>query len=343
MDQRVKLGLAASLALLSFGTAASAADDVGKWYLAPLAFEVYTGKDRAVDDGVAAELAFGKNLSEKWSLELGYNRGSFKARDPADNLTIDAFSFNALRHFYRDSKIHPYYTLGFVESFEKSDNTGRTDRQMAQVGLGLLGRVYTAADHSAIVHIRAEVKERWNLGWASGEKAGKPNDFLAGIGLQFSWGAPAPVPAAAPPAPPPPPPPAAAPPPPPPPPPAAPPPPPPAEVVLKGVNFETASAVLKPESTAVLDGVVANIKKCNCGKVEIHGYTDSVGKPDFNQQLSERRANAVKDYLVAHGIAADLLTAQGFGEDHPIASNATAAGRAENRRVTVQFKELASH
>ncbi len=129
MDQRVKLGLAAGLVLLGFGTTAGAADDVGKWYLAPLAFEVYTGKDRAVDDGVAAELAFGKNVSEKWSLELAYNRGSFKAHDAADDLTIDAFSFNALRHFYRDSKIHPYYTLGFVESFEKSDNAGRIDRQ----------------------------------------------------------------------------------------------------------------------------------------------------------------------------------------------------------------------
>jgi outer membrane protein OmpA-like peptidoglycan-associated protein len=113
-------------------------------------------------------------------------------------------------------------------------------------------------------------------------------------------------------------------------------------VVLKGVNFETASAVLKSPSTTVLDGVVANIKKCNCGKVEVHGYTDSVGKPEYNQALSERRANAVKDYLVAHGIAAAMLSAQGFGEEHPIASNATPAGRAENRRVTVQFKEIVS-
>jgi outer membrane protein len=124
--------------------------------------------------------------------------------------------------------------------------------------------------------------------------------------------------------------------------PVAPPAPPAQEVVLKGVNFETASNKLKPESIAVLDSAVANIRKCNCGKVEIRGYTDSVGKAEYNQKLSERRAIAVKDYLVAHGIPADMLTAQGFGEENPIASNDTAAGRAENRRVTVQFKGIVS-
>jgi outer membrane protein OmpA-like peptidoglycan-associated protein len=71
--------------------------------------------------------------------------------------------------------------------------------------------------------------------------------------------------------------------------------------------------------------------------VDIRGYTDSVGKPDYNQKLSERRANAVKDYLESHGVPPGILTAQGFGEENPIASNKTADGRAENRRVTVQF------
>lgn len=342
MDQMRKLGLAASLVLLSFGHAARAADDVGKWYLAPLVFDVRTGTDRAVNDGAAAELALGKNVSDKWAVELALNQGSYNGRTPADKLTIHALSLDALRHFYRDSKIHPYFTFGFVQSGESSDTTGHYDRQMVQGGFGLLGRVYTAEDRSAVVQIRAEVKERWNVLWFSSASHGEPNDFLAGIGFQYNWGAAAPAPArmtiaeppaAAPPAP------APAPAPPPPRPVA---PPPAEEVVLKGVNFETASAQLKPESATVLDGVVANIGKCNCGKVEIHGYTDSVGKPEYNQQLSERRANAVKDYLVAHGISADLLSAQGFGEEHPIASNATPAGRAENRRVTVQFKELVS-
>lgn len=107
--------------------------------------------------------------------------------------------------------------------------------------------------------------------------------------------------------------------------------------MLKGVNFETASAKLRPESTAILDGVASTIQRCHCSKVDIRGYTDSVGKPEYNQKLSERRAIAVKDYLESHGVPAGILTAQGFGEENPIASNKTAKGREENRRVTVQF------
>ncbi len=118
-----------------------------------------------------------------------------------------------------------------------------------------------------------------------------------------------------------------------------PPPPPPAkEAVLKGVNFETASAKLQADSAATLDRVASTIAHCHCSKVDIRGYTDSVGKPEFNRKLSERRAIAVKDYLESHGVPAGILTAQGLGEENPIASNKTAKGRAENRRVTVEFE-----
>ena len=82
---------------------------------------------------------------------------------------------------------------------------------------------------------------------------------------------------------------------------------------------------------------LTRIERCHCSHVDIRGYTDSVGKPEYNQKLSERRANAVKDYLEAHGVAAGVLSAQGFGEENPIASNATKEGRAANRRVTVRF------
>jgi len=70
----------------------------------------------------------------------------------------------------------------------------------------------------------------------------------------------------------------------------------------------------------------------------IGGHTDSVGSKATNQALSERRANAVRDYLISNGINADRLTAAGFGEDYPIASNKTRAGRKENRRVEVKLK-----
>ena len=106
------------------------------------------------------------------------------------------------------------------------------------------------------------------------------------------------------------------------------------------MQFETASAKLKPVSIGILDSAVVNIQKCNCGTVAIRGYTDSVGNAKYNLKLSEQRAEAVKAYLAAHGVKASMLTAEGFGEEHPIASNDTPAGRAENRRVTVEFKGL---
>jgi OOP family OmpA-OmpF porin len=109
-------------------------------------------------------------------------------------------------------------------------------------------------------------------------------------------------------------------------------------MVLKGVNFETGSAKLRGDSAANLDAVASAIQRCQCSKVDIRGYTDSVGKPEYNQKLSERRAMAVKDYLESHGVAAGIVTAQGFGEENPIADNKTPQGRAENRRVTVQFR-----
>ena len=145
--------------------------------------------------------------------------------------------------------------------------------------------------------------------------------------------APTPPPAEAPPPPPPPAPPA----PPAPLPPPPPPPPPAQEEVLQGVTFETGSAKLRPESASILDGVVTRIERLHGVHVDIRGYTDSVGKPEYNQKLSERRANSVKDYLEAHGVPSGVVSAQGFGEENPLASNATKEGRAENRRVTIRF------
>ena len=114
------------------------------------------------------------------------------------------------------------------------------------------------------------------------------------------------------------------------------------ECVVITVPANNVIARVHDRMPAILDETAATIKRCQCSKVEIRGYTDSVGKPAYNQSLSERRANAVKDYLEAHGVAPGILTAQGFGQENPLASNSTAKGRAENRRVTVQFSAPAS-
>jgi outer membrane protein OmpA-like peptidoglycan-associated protein len=75
-------------------------------------------------------------------------------------------------------------------------------------------------------------------------------------------------------------------------------------------------------------------------KVSIEGYTDSVGKPDFNRLLSEHRANVVREYLIERGIEEDRLVAVGRGAENPIVSNATPYGRALNRRIEFRLSQL---
>ncbi|OIQ03591.1 MAG: hypothetical protein COS82_05180 [Zetaproteobacteria bacterium CG06_land_8_20_14_3_00_59_53] len=104
-------------------------------------------------------------------------------------------------------------------------------------------------------------------------------------------------------------------------------------IALTGVNFETNSDALTPASISILDGAVATLKKRADVRVEVGAHTDSRGKDSYNQQLSEKRAASVRAYLVGHGIAGDRLTSRGYGESKPVADNATAEGRAKNRRV----------
>jgi outer membrane protein OmpA-like peptidoglycan-associated protein len=104
--------------------------------------------------------------------------------------------------------------------------------------------------------------------------------------------------------------------------------------VTHGINFDTDSDRLKPESAAVLKQIVAGLQKNPALKLEIDGYTDSVGDAAHNLDLSKRRAGAVKSVLVMQfGIDAARLTSNGFGTAKPISSNDTADGRAQNRRV----------
>ena len=109
-------------------------------------------------------------------------------------------------------------------------------------------------------------------------------------------------------------------------------------VVLRGINFDFDSATIKPEFAGVLDAGVEALKENPGVNVQVAGYTDSVGTDEYNQGLSERRANAVRDYLASNGIDGSRLTAVGFGESNPVADNATADGRAQNRRVELNIQ-----
>jgi len=106
-----------------------------------------------------------------------------------------------------------------------------------------------------------------------------------------------------------------------------------AVISLDGVHFDFDKSTLKPEAKAILDKAAALLDKHERVVVEVAGHTDSIGTEQYNQALSVRRANAVKDYLVSKGVKASRLSAKGYGESQPVASNDTEAGRAENRRV----------
>jgi len=111
-------------------------------------------------------------------------------------------------------------------------------------------------------------------------------------------------------------------------------------IIRKQINFETDSAVIKGDSTSLMQEIADVIARNPSIKlVEVQGHTDNTGTREHNQELSERRANAVKDWLVANGIEASRLEATGYGQTRPIAPNVTAANRAKNRRVQFVIKE----
>ncbi|MDE9366102.1 OmpA family protein [Luteipulveratus sp. YIM 133132] len=100
-------------------------------------------------------------------------------------------------------------------------------------------------------------------------------------------------------------------------------------------TFADNSTVLAVRSRSTLNQVADAIKACPDAKVSVAGYTDSTGTPANNLRLSQGRANAVRAYLGRQGVSADAVTATGYGQAKPIASNATAAGREANRRVDI--------
>jgi outer membrane protein OmpA-like peptidoglycan-associated protein len=107
-------------------------------------------------------------------------------------------------------------------------------------------------------------------------------------------------------------------------------------VVLEGVNFQTNKAVLLEESMQILDRVAESLIVHPDVNVEVGGHCDSDGSDAYNLKLSQRRANAVRDYLIRKGVPAAQMTAKGYGETQPVGVNKTAEGKAANRRVELK-------
>jgi len=102
---------------------------------------------------------------------------------------------------------------------------------------------------------------------------------------------------------------------------------------MSDVLFDFGKANLRPEAREKLAKISGILLAYPTLHVQIEGNTDSVGSDEFNQTLSDKRAYAVRDYLVAQSVTGNNLTAIGFGKTRPVASNDTASGRQQNRRV----------
>lgn len=103
-------------------------------------------------------------------------------------------------------------------------------------------------------------------------------------------------------------------------------------LTLTGVNFDFNKASLRKDSSPALEKAASTLKGLNL-KIEVQGHTDNVGQEAYNDKLSTQRAESVRAWLVAHGVAADRLTSKGYGQRQPVADNDSDAGRAKNRRV----------
>jgi OOP family OmpA-OmpF porin len=258
-----------------------------------------------------------------------------------------------LYKFFPNSIFRPFILSGVGELQDRlGANLDNNHSWMAEAGVGVLTGIGSQSG-STRLQLRSEAKYRREFIRTNAYIPNNPGDVVFGVGLQLSFGnptRPAPVVAAAPP-----------------PEPAplprevvvAPPPEPchaPAgfqvdanchiidqTVVVRAVDFEFNSTQLTAPAQHTLNEVAAALLTQPELHIEVQGHTDSIGTDSYNLGLSQRRADAVKAYLVNRGLSASILSAKGFGKAKPIAGNDTAEGRAQNRRVAFEVTNGFSH
>jgi outer membrane protein OmpA-like peptidoglycan-associated protein len=115
------------------------------------------------------------------------------------------------------------------------------------------------------------------------------------------------------------------------------------EIAIKlpsGISFDTNQAILRPDMRPALDQVAQTLASYQSTFIDVTGHTDSTGSDAINQPLSERRANAVADFLQYQGVQRARMVTRGYGAQFPLASNDTDAGRAQNRRVEIRLSPV---
>jgi outer membrane protein len=320
-----------------------------------------------INDKWLPDLDFEYFFTPNWSTEL------VLTYPQSQNVTVSGTPIGTFKHlppvltakydFLPDHDFQPYVGAGINVTIISDVNlavpgVGALKLKSTSVGPALqTGFDYKLQNHW---YLNADVKWfklRSDVDLAGGARVSTVHidPFLFGLGIGYRFGgheqvalaaAPAPAPA-------PPPPQAVA---------AAPPPPPPPpcqapagfkvdenchiieqSVIVRAVDFEFNLSQLTVPAQQTLDEVASALLTQPELNVEIQGHTDSIGSVAYNLNLSQRRADAVKSYLVSKGVSASVLTAKGYGKAKPIASNETAEGRAQNRRVAFEIRNAPAH
>ncbi|WP_332854125.1 OmpA family protein [Duganella sp. S19_KUP01_CR8] len=340
MNQTKKIALAAAVLCASFSALAQDAVVNPSWYIQPSLNAMKPDSDFGVDKrGYGAGLKFGKAINQDWDVQLGTTYA--RSRENGQRYQQNTLGVDGLYMFSRKT-FRPFLLVGIGAEHDKSNLNviGQRSKTSPYLSAGLGFQ----ADINDQVAFQADIRDVHGFIRGNEFPNSKSNNYYATVGLNIAFNAP---PKAAPAAPPPPPPramepapqPAPA---------VVPPPPPPArfeKVTMSATElFGFDSAKLAPGQPKLDD--IANVLNANSGidNVVISGYTDRLGSDKYNLKLSERRANAVKDYLVSKGVAANRLNAVGKGESNPVTEcNDKKQKRADlikclepNRRVEVE-------
>jgi len=347
MKQKALSALIA-MAMLGGGASVATAQD-GNWYIAPRIGAVIPDSDRGTKESLYTGLGIGWWVSPNVAvdIEYGINNADFKDSSFRSGHEWESVSLGVTGRFFfgeQGSAWRPYVLAGVGAlrhtAYLESDQPNGWD-PMATVGGGIQ---FSLSDRIAL---RGELAARYDKdnNTLRGQFVGAEDhnhfvDAIATIGLTIGFGgggsAPdGPMTSANPP--------------------VSPPPPPPSEetpaatpvvIDLRGVNFKfdrpkTGESNITPtlqeptaDSIAILDQAVDVLNRNPSVRVELDGHTDAVGSDEYNQKLSERRAQIVYDYLTSHGVSSSQLSGvRGFGESKPIDTNDTKEGRARNRRT----------
>ena len=332
----------ALLALALAVPAVAAAGEADQWYLTPEIGGISPDYRRSLQDyNWLFGLALGREINQYFNVELNTQATHLSYHHMSGNWYGYDATLDALAILNREGTVAPYLRLGAGVLRNTPADAPNETHFGTDAGIGTYLNLWRSEDETAAFSLRPEIKVQWD----EPGRGQHLNDYIATLGFQYAFGGqPVAPPQAAPPPPPPPPqalpPPAAT--------QAAPPeaaqpaPPPPIKipskgsVTLTGVTFAFDSASLTDSSRPVLDGVAGGLKQHPLIKVQLQGYTDSKGSVAYNMRLSRRRAESVRQYLIGDGVDPSQLTARGYGPEHPVASNRTADGRSQNRRVVLE-------